>query len=91
MDVRHKIAPSDLEEHARQCTAFVVPCAAHDVGCQWRGKRLDLHGHASKCTFVKNRPVLRRVAALEAANRTLEEQCMILQARVSLLEGVENR
>jgi hypothetical protein len=85
-----KIAPAALEEHALICTAVVVPCSGHDVQCQWKGMRRDLANHAARCTYIKNRPLLRRMAALEEANRSLEAKCQTLQTRVDKLEGAEN-
>ena len=69
---RQKILPSALDEHATQCTAVVVACGAHDVGCAWNGARRDLQGHERKCALLKQRPLLTRITSLESRLAKLE-------------------
>jgi len=94
-----KIPPSELEEHARICTAVLVHCPARDVSCPWEGMRRGVADHARKCHFARNQVLLERVAALEAANRDLSARLEAanrdVYARLCKLEctgreGVEN-
>lgn len=83
---RVKVAPADLEEHAKLCTAVQVECTAADVQCPWQGPRKDLHGHTRACKFVRQQTWLRRISALEETNRALIVRLGQMEER---LDGVE--
>jgi len=46
-----KVAPKNQAQHEDVCTAKVVPCVAHEVGCQWRGYRGQSTTHVTTCPF----------------------------------------
>jgi hypothetical protein len=93
---KQKVSPMDLENHSLVCIAVEVACTAADLQCPWTGTRRELAIHSNRCTYIKQRIVLMRVATLEevnrelqASNRELQALARDLQARVAKLEQNE--
>ena len=67
------------EAHAAVCPAVLVPCAAAEVGCTWRGTRQLSAAHEQECVLEKVRPmVLAQREFVVGLQEKLEEQSSII-------------
>jgi len=88
-----KIPPNEQKMHEKtDCGNVIVKCRAHNLFCDWTGKRSEVQEHRNKCPFIAQLAIVSAFKhqldnQKQEMQKIMNQQIQKMQTKIDNLEG----